>query len=1477
MEFPVARNFANKIHSELGTNRILGINWKHAAIICVVILAGIPTYLIVKYLKDQEVRRSAMTQAEVAQKKGDVDLALRHVDRYLANNPIDIEMLGLKAEILSKVQLPKSQLLDAARALDQLVRLDPKGPKGDGRLGVRRQLADLYIQYSDDLKSYAETIADPEMERKQSLYTSAASIAKQLVEEAANKKTPDPVAHRLLARAYEGQITEVPGPSTSRKNDTSGATKKVILGEAEDLWRRAIQNYQKAIQLDPSDLDSSTRLANLYLTWGNDPASADTVLDAMLQANPKSVEARLVRYRAFSLSKREDRAQEELDAILQLAPDNVEVRLNIAQVALGKRKPLEARKQLDAIPADKQDDLRVKILRGYMEFAEQHPDDAIDQWRRGLLLVGGSDQDLTWKLAFNLVQMKRYAQAEPLRQQYIRLSNGDKSGIGKFLDALFDIGYGRLVAGREKLEKIKDIVNNTYKADVLLTLGRCCDMMGDTDAALLAYRNAASVAPLASAPRLAIARHLEKRQPDDAVNEVDRALAESPDEVFLLQEAIRLRLVSMAYRPQPDSRRTKEIEDLFARLQAVSPTNPTLQLYQSEYLALTGKIDQSVKSLRQSLTGENRKLPELWINLAMGLDRLNPRDTTESLRVLDEAALPENVGDRVKIRIAKARLLSKAGKGQLAREVLTQKLDSIKDEERADLAQARGELLRELGDRDGAIAAFAEWAQLAPNLPGPALSLLTMGQVDYDDRAAKLGMEALQKIGGDREPYGIAASILSLLRPEPNRGPAPPADRLYDAEKQVVKLRENVPSLRFGSFLQGMILEFKKDIPGAIKAYRMAMKDDLLSPALPKLIGIYVRTKRFNELADLKREFDKEVQARQRPGLSAEFDRLVSGFAAKLSAKDYAEYLAAKLVDNRGESMVARAEYAWMLDRNNEPGLAEETLRDLIKEKPNEPGSWLNLINFQANRRTKEDVARTIGQARREYHGDRPELFLALCYWFGQDIPKASEAFARAVEKQPNDVTTLRTLVEFYEKNNQQNLVDPVLRKVLKIDPSTAWATRMLALSLSARLDPATWPEAWALVAPGAPGSGETPEDRLIRATVLARSPDVRNREESVSLFRNLVNDLPISSPLAIDTRIKLSQAMIDVHRYPEAWDAVKPVADDQARPNSIALMLAIEALCLSSQPDEAQVRLDRLIAIDPKSSQVGFGTALVLTARGKIAEAVAALEGVYKQFSKEPTAQSIGLIAFDRIMKLGDLDAALRMAKTLSSRWPADAWTLASVHVARKEYNEALVASEQAIEAGSAREGFRYALGAAMFRRNDPEFIRKTRELGEKARAKTPRDFNIPILLATVYHFEDRFEDELACYRAALELYPNNVQFLNNMAWTLSEGLNRPQEAIKYIQEAIRREGEHPQHLDTRGVIEERLGQYDQAIADLEKSIEGNPSGETYYHLARVYLKAGKKAESRTSRDLAIKAKFDPSTIDQTDRRDLKPVMEQP
>ena len=159
-------------------------------------------------------------------------------------------------------------------------------------------------------------------------------------------------------------------------------------------------------------------------------------------------------------------------------------------------------------------------------------------------------------------------------------------------------------------------------------------------------------------------------------------------------------------------------------------------------------------------------------------------------------------------------------------------------------------------------------------------------------------------------------------------------------------------------------------------------------------------------------------------------------------------------------------------------------------------------------------------------------------------------------------------------------------------------------------------------------------------------------------------------------------------------------------------------------------------------------------------------------------------------------------------------------------------------------------------------------------ARSKAPKAFDVLILQAMIRHLQDRYEEEIALYREVQALNPPSVTYLNNMAWSLSEALNKPQEALTCIDLAIKRLSRAPQFLDTRGVILARLGRFEEAIADLELSVKVDPSPVTYFHLARAYFKAGKAEDFRRCRELARQKKFNRSTLDPTDRADLDEVM---
>jgi tetratricopeptide (TPR) repeat protein len=1541
---------------------------------------------------NQNLKASALAQSKESFEKNEYDLALRHLDRYLQGNPDDIQVLEAKAELLSRTAANADQCRLATQVHDQLIRLDPDGKD---RLATRRRLIELYITYGELVRMFADDLRDSQIEASESRYLAAVEAADELIHykdktTGIENGTIDAVAHRLRAMAYMGQV-----PGLIAKNPEES----FALDEAE-------KELDKALAIDPGEIIASEKLAELYMIHRRKPGKSEMTLDRMLDAlkqkkfaskadeKAATLKVRFSRFRAFYSTREMSKAQKELEAALLLAPDNVDILTSAAGLALQRNETQECRRFLDVIPLQVQkDNLRIRLLRGELEFAERHPDEAIDQWRKGLSLVGGGDGDLTWRLAANLIQFSRLIEARPLIDQYLRLAKpNDPKGI--YLEAMYLEKSGHINKAIDLMSKASNLVPTGFKSDVLMSLGHCYELIGDENKAMYTYKSAANLGGAATGPRRAMARLYLTTNPNRAIEELETAYSASKsrgklkivtaddctlklisslkdasgiptqgknelivasidnvlyfrlfdldgkvvvdiDEKRLKERAgqiddfreqiqnlwpphkltkpendqaiastssifeqdskdakgdpnilidlIRIKMDRQMKLAKPD-RDFREVAKLLAEARAISPQNPAIQGLLAQLQSYDNHLDLAVKTLEETVKGTNRKRVESWLSYAEALELLG--HLTDAVGVLDQGSAADAAGDHAALRSTKARLLLRMGQGSRARSVLTTNLESIPGPERPELSKSLGDLLQELGDRSGAREAYLEWSKLAPESPFPALKLLSIAQLDGDEESSKAGLEALWRLGRQNEPYALAARALQLLRTDPSKPGPPPADRLDEAEKLIDELNRIAPDFPVKFMIQGMILEFRADpkdqkkwrenLTKAGEAYRKSIKIGAPSPALPKLIEIYMKLKDNEKLNLLKIEYNDGTR-RLKTEIAVEFDRLSTLIALKLGDKERAEHYLTKMVDDRPDNREMRFAQARMFEAVGKNQEAEAAYLDLARIKPEDPIIWLELIQFVGRKRTPADVSRIIDQARQKYTGEFPELFLAQCYWFGKDIPSANREYQKALDLRPDDLVALRSLVEFREATNQGDQVEPILRKIRKLDPKSSWAARILALRLSARPDPDAWAEAWSLVAPGNSQGGDLAEDRLVRATVLARSQDSARRSEAIPAFATLANDLPLSDPVGIDARLRLSKSMLDIERPTDAWQYISPLCDDLTRSNMVALAIGIEALARLGKGVEAEQRLNRLNALIPDTTQIALSRAWVFHAMGKKAEASGALFAAFDKAEKEPEGEPIGNTCLDLMLKFNDLDSAIVLARRMAARWPRQAGNLARVQVARKEYDDVLVSCQNALDKGSVREAVQYATAAALARHDDKDFLKKVEVISSRGRSKSPNDSTILIFLATLRHVQALFEDELSFYRMALEKNPTNRQFLNNMAWTLSEGLNNPEEAFKQIEELIKREGPAAQYLDTRGVIQIRRKNYDKAIEDLEKSVQLAPDPLTYFHLARAYFKAGKLTDSRRCRDRALEKGFDSVGLDPTDRADIEEVMGKP
>jgi tetratricopeptide (TPR) repeat protein len=112
------------------------------------------------------------------------------------------------------------------------------------------------------------------------------------------------------------------------------------------------------------------------------------------------------------------------------------------------------------------------------------------------------------------------------------------------------------------------------------------------------------------------------------------------------------------------------------------------------------------------------------------------------------------------------------------------------------------------------------------------------------------------------------------------------------------------------------------------------------------------------------------------------------------------------------------------------------------------------------------------------------------------------------------------------------------------------------------------------------------------------------------------------------------------------------------------------------------------------------------------------------------------------------------------------------------------------------------------------------------------------------------RLEENASINRRILDIAPNNVIAMNNLAWYLCEEQGQYQEALDLANRGLELAPQYLDLIDTRGVAHYRMGHLDAAVQDFARFVELCPPGTaslaaTRFHLARAYSGLGNSGEA--------------------------------
>ena len=460
--------------SPLRPRRAWRLNLRAVVILVLVLVMFGGILAVLSFLKSGG--RSALVQAKQLIAKDQDDLALSYLNQFLdksgTSRTDQVEALDLKAQILSRSARGVDQLRGAVKLGERALRLADEGPRIQD---IRRRQLDRILK----LAPYMPPEANSAVDSQRSLYNTGNLIASELI------KHGDHSAEtlKLQGRMLEG---------------LAAGTNPEILGQAVEL-------YEKARALDPADAETCARLAIYYRDRTDDPQRGQEVLEDLVKNAPESVPAHLALFqyqveqgrRAEARNARDDAqqyfetARKTLDKALKLDPKGLNTHLAAAEFELARNRPEAARKLLEALPEKDRADHRARALLGLSSLKQNHIDEAIAIWRQGLIASNGTDANLTWRLAYILLNLGRLDEAKPLMIQYRRLTGSEEpTPRSQFLDALALLKRNRPAEAIPTLETIRLKADDEILPLIYTILGQCYEAVRDVPAALEQYAKA---------------------------------------------------------------------------------------------------------------------------------------------------------------------------------------------------------------------------------------------------------------------------------------------------------------------------------------------------------------------------------------------------------------------------------------------------------------------------------------------------------------------------------------------------------------------------------------------------------------------------------------------------------------------------------------------------------------------------------------------------------------------------------------------------------------------------------------------------------------------------------------------------------------------------------------------------------------------------------------------------------------------------
>ncbi|MDT8303554.1 MAG: tetratricopeptide repeat protein [Sedimentisphaerales bacterium] len=378
------------------------------------------------------------------------------------------------------------------------------------------------------------------------------------------------------------------------------------------------------------------------------------------------------------------------------------------------------------------------------------------------------------------------------------------------------------------------------------------------------------------------------------------------------------------------------------------------------------------------------------------------------------------------------------------------------------------------------------------------------------------------------------------------------------------------------------------------------------------------------------------------------------------------------------------------------------------------------------------------------------------------------------------------------------------------------------------------------------------PDDIRIRKQAIALLLESGDMEKVLQGKADLAKALK-SDPNDIELRLLKANSLLMENTAPaieKATEILQKITEDQ--PEISMAWVLLGNLSVKEQPEKAMEIAFRGLSHSPNNMSL-----LLLKVRAEKNRAPAlAIPTLKALLEADPNNTEVVLLLAETYCEAGEPEKAVNFLKSLlASRVGTPDERIIKIGLAVALYkNGSSANAKEEFDSLIQSEKDSFVLiniANKLFFINDSQ-ARKTSEniLREKVLNEDPNSVGAMTVLCNILQISGRSDESIRFYQRVLELQPDNIEVINNLAWMWSENKDRLQEALELAEKGLNIDPNYVDLIDTRGVIYYKLGEFDKAVEDFVKCIKlykrGAPAAiGSHIYLAKSFKELGQRNQA--------------------------------